>query len=204
MSGPAMTLEDLKKIRWSAAGATLALFAGIGLAVQARQHFDQSNKALRTAEARHQEADRKLRQVNDEEVEIKAKSASFNALQQRRAVGPEQRLAWVETLQRIREQRKLFSPEYEFSPQQNLGAPIGSWQFGSSAMKLRLPLLHEGDLATLLTELRRDAPAIVFIDQCKIDRHSASATEYGVSPNLRADCTLNWVTLQQKLTGTAR
>ena len=204
MSSAPISIQDLKKIRWPALGVGLALLMGAALVVHARQITLASGTALRAAEARHQDADRKLRQVNDEEAEIKNKSAYFHALQQRHAIGPEQRLAWVETLQRIREQRKLFAPDYEFSPQQTLGAPIGAWQFGSSAMKLRLPLLHEGDLATLLNDLRRDAPAIVFVDQCKIDRAAGTASEYGMSPNLRADCSLNWVTLQEKRPGAPR
>lgn len=190
--------HDLTKLRAHAAfAATLAALGG-GLLYWQYQESVAAKRGLRLAETRHADADRKLRQVSDEEAEIKAKSALFRQLEARRIIGPEQRLAWVETINSIVQRRRLFAIDYEVAPQQAFGAPAGPYQFGDSGMRFRLPLLHENDLTGFLTELRQQAPAIVHVENCRIDRAGGGET---VGPGLNAQCALRWITLQDTRTG---
>lgn len=63
------------------------------------------------------EFDGKLKQVRNEESEIKQKSAVFNTLQTRGMIGEEQRLEWIELLKDIRDTRRLIDLQYEIAPQ---------------------------------------------------------------------------------------
>jgi hypothetical protein len=194
------TGKDLAKLRISAILMVVLVAAGAALVYWKNQQGSRANILLREAEARHSSIDAKLRRVNDEEQEIKAKTALFQALEARGIVGPEQRLNWVETINRAINRRKLFAITYEISPQQSLGTPVFPYQFGVSAMNFRLPLLHENDLAVFINDLRQEAPAIVHVERCRIERVPADG-ESSISAGLLGDCTVTWITLQDTRTG---
>jgi hypothetical protein len=189
------TTSDLAKLRAELAFAFTLIVLGGGLLYWEYQDMAASKRALAQAEARQATAERKLRQVRDEEQEIKAKSALFRQLEARRIVGPEQRLAWVEAINGVVERRRLFPIDYEITPQKTLGAPAGPYQFGASTMQFRLPLLHENDLTGFINELRQRAPAVVQVEKCRLDR-TGSGGDTASAAGLTSECTLRWITLQ--------
>lgn len=186
-----LTRHDLAKLRTSLIIAALVLTLGGGAAYWLDGQSRAAQRKLDLAKARHGEALRKLQQTSSEESELQAKAALFLQLEARRAIGPEERLDWVELIASIRARHRLFEISYEISPQQPLGAPTGEYQLASSTMNFRLPLLHEGDLEVFLDDLKREAPAIVEPRKCSIERLG----EGGTGANLRASCTLHWMTL---------
>lgn len=149
--------------------------------------------------AERQESYGKLKQVRDEETEIKQKSILFTRLQERGIIGPEQRLEWVELLKEIRDKRRLIDLQYEIAPQRLLdGNPSSSYAFYSSAMKLQLRLLHEEDLTRLIGDLRSQAKALIRVRSCDVARLPASADERsGRRANLSAECEIDWLTLRE-------
>ena len=189
------TTSDLGKLRTELAFAFTLIVLGGGLLYWEHRDMAASKRALAQAEARQATAERKLRQVRDEEQEIKAKSALFRQLEARHIVGPEQRLAWVEAINGVIERRKLFPIDYEITPQKTLGPPAGPYQFGASTMRFRLPLLHENDLTGFITELRQRAPAVVQVEKCQLDRTGAVG-DTAAAAGLNSQCTLRWITLQ--------
>lgn len=192
--------RDIAKLRGGILLAATLAAAGGGLLFWEYRQVQADRQALRQAEARHATAERRLRQVSDEEAEIKAKSALFRQLEVRHIVGPEQRLVWVESINGIVERRRLFPIDYEISPQQSLGAPAGPYQFNASTMRFRLPLLHENDLTGFIGELRQRAPAVVQVEHCRVDRSGAPG-DSGLAPGLASECTLRWITLQDTRAG---
>ena len=69
------------------------------------QERSQTAQAERNAARReHQELDSQLKQVRNEENEIKQKTATFSQLQARGVIGEEQRLDWIELLKNIYQQ----------------------------------------------------------------------------------------------------
>lgn len=187
--------KDLRKLQGSVVLATLLVVAGAVALWWARGELTTARREAASAASGHREADNRLKRVRDEEVEIKAKSATFRDLAKRRVLGPEQRLEWVELVSDIRRDLRLFAPDYEFAPQQALGVGAGGYQFVGSPMGLRLPLLHEGDLLGLLAQLKTRAPAFVQPRTCQIERQALATDRLGVQPNLQAVCTLQWITI---------
>lgn len=187
--------KDLRKLQGSLLLATTLIAAAAAALWWTRGQLDTARREAASAASSHREADNRLKRVRDEEVEIKAKSATFRDLAKRRVLGPEQRLEWVELVSDIRRDLRLFAPDYEFAPQQELGVGAGGYQFVGSPMGLRLPLLHEGDLLGLLAQLKARAPAIVQPRTCQIQRQALATDRLGVQPNLQAVCTLHWITI---------
>jgi len=79
------------------------------------------------------------------------------------------------------------------------GAVGGGYEFMSSAMKLQMQLLHEGDLLGFLADLRANVRALIVVRQCNVERIArATSNERGTQAQLKADCDIDWITLREK------
>lgn len=186
--------QDLRKIAVGLVSLLLLAAAGTAAVLWALDQAKTAQRDYGLSQARFAEADRKLREVNREEEEIRANSALYRALESRGIIGAEQRLEWVELIAGIRKSRRLFDIDYEFSPQQALPGSSGPYRFNASTMKFRLPLLHEGDLFRFLEDIQGRAPAHVQPRQCSLERLGSAAVS-NLAPHLTGSCTLQWITI---------
>lgn len=187
-----LTKNDFAKLRTSLIFAVIMVAAGVGSIYWMIAQTQAGKVQLAIAKSRLSGAEQKLRQASSEEAELKSKAEMFKALEARNIIGLESRLDWVELISRIRNHRRLFEIDYEFTPQADLGLPVGGYQFASSTMQFWLPLLHEGDLNVFLADLKREAPAIIQPRNCVIEQMNDKSPS---GANLRATCTVEWITL---------
>jgi len=156
----------------------------------------QREQALDDTRRRHDTALARLQSAEKELDEIRRFQPRYLQLQAAGIVGTENRLAWVESINLSQQRHKLLSVEYEIEPQQlvNLSAPIalGDYQLRASRMMLRTGLMHDLDLFNLLDDLAH--AGLYTVQDCRMKRLEAAA-EAGLSPRIKADCTLVWVTL---------
>jgi hypothetical protein len=112
-------------------------------------------------------------------------------------VGPERRLDWTEQLRDLQRELRLPGMTYEFGPQTLLeGSSPSGYAYHASNLKVRLRLLHEGDLLNFLDRLQREAKAMVLVRNCRMARlPSGDAGADGA--RLSAECSMEWVTLSQ-------
>ena len=192
--------KDRRQLFINGGIAFSAALMGAGLAWWATGEARQASISLRQAEQRASDIRNRLRQVNIEEQEIRAKSALFRQLEKRRIIGPENRLDWVELIDDIRERHRLFEISYDLTALKQDGAAVGEYRLNSSEMSLHLPLLHEGDLLVFLDELQRRAPALIQVRQCEILRIAGRSDRQGGDPNLDARCRLQWNTVNRLTT----
>lgn len=179
----------------------LALAAAGGAALYFSQQWlartAAAEKALRAERLAMQE---KLARATEEEREIREKLAAYNQLLERGVIGEEQRLDWVDAIAQIKTERKLFEVKYSIEPQRTLDlAGVKSTpdvEFRASRMRLELPLLHEGDLFVFLGDLSRALRSHVLVRSCSINRIDRTAGDRGLSPRLRAECSLDLVTIR--------
>jgi hypothetical protein len=189
---------DFRKLRASVVLGVLMIAVGalaLYFAFAAMKRAEQGRVSIA---AQFAEADGKLKQVRNEESEVKQKSIVFNKLQERGIIGDEQRLDWVELLKEIRDKHRLIDLRYEIAPQRMLEGQLGNdFVFFASSMKLELKLLHEEDLTRLLDDLRRQAKALIRVKSCRIERLPATGEQRGGGrANLLADCEIEWLTLR--------
>ena len=189
---------DLPKIRISLIVAILMIASGVVASIFSLDRTKIAQNAKASAAAERGQFDGKLKQVRDEENEIKQKSSTFSRLQARGVIGEEQRLDWVELLKDIRDHRRLIDLQYEIAPQRALDTPPGSnYTFYASTMKLKLKLLHEEDLTRLLADLNKQARALIQVKSCYISRLPRGPAGPGNVAQLQADCDIDWVTLRE-------
>ncbi|MBI2308725.1 MAG: hypothetical protein HYU78_15660 [Rhodocyclales bacterium] len=190
------TRSDFARLRISLVAALAMIAAGGSIAWLAAGEVRDATRARADAERQRVEFEGRLKQVRDEESEIRQKAAQFAAMRARGFIGEERRLDWVESIKEIRETRKLLDLQYEFAPQLPLDrAAMAGYSFRGSAMKMQLKLLHEGDLLDFINDLRAHARAYVRVRSCTVSRIARGAIP-GDAAQLDADCQLDWITIQ--------
>lgn len=196
--------KDFKRVQWAIAFLVIMALVGGGSVWTTLQLKQSSEKAFQEATVARRDIQSKLARARDEQQELRDKIDRFQALKARGYIGAEQRLDWIETIARIRAARRIFKLDYEFAPQRPVdagilpgGASAGGFEIMASQMQLQLQLLHEGELLTFLAELRDTVEALVQVRSCAIERIPPSNTDRGNNAQLKADCTLEWITLRE-------
>lgn len=192
--------EDFRKAGGSALLALAMALAGASAIWASSRLATEVRGAHERAASARGEAQRALAAARSEEAEIAEKIDRFSHLLERGAVGAEQRLAWVELIRDARARHRLGAVDYEFSPQRPLDPLIappdaGQLEAAVSALRIRTPLLHEGQLIALLQDLVDNAPAVVRVRECSLARQAAAT---GESEQLLADCLLDWITFRPR------
>lgn len=197
-------LADLRRLRASLLLACTLLLAGIATAAYSARWLAQEQRNLAEAEARQRQVQAQLAEARREAAEIDARIALFRQLQARGVVGAEARLDWVEAVEALRRSIGLPRLEYELLPQHPLTLPgadaePAAYHFAASTMRLRMDLVHEGDLLQFLDQLPPRVGAILRLRACLVERPGEGAVPQRAG--LSADCVLDWITLQPVLDG---
>ncbi|MEW6512831.1 MAG: hypothetical protein AB1443_02395 [Pseudomonadota bacterium] len=192
---------SLRNLGGSLAFLLLALLFAGGLAFGVIGYGEQARQSLRQAQVGQTESRYRLARAQEDEQEIRAKIDRYREIIERGRTQPERRLDWVETLRNIKEKRRLLGMDYEIAPQRPLDPKLvvsGGYSFLVSPMKLDMLLLHENDLLGLLADLQAQIPALISTRQCTIERQP-NAQQAQQPAQLRAQCELDWITLQEKI-----
>lgn len=199
-----LNANDFKRLQWSIAFLVLMALVGGGSLWGALTLQKNGEKNMKQSTAARLEVQGKLARARYEEAELRGKIGRFQGLKDRGLIGEERRLDWVEVIARIKTARRLSKLDYEFAPQRLVdasilpgGAAAGSFEIVSSQMKLRLNLLHEAELLDFLAELRNSVQAMLQVRSCAIEPITDRNVR-GNNAQLKADCTLEWITLRER------
>ena len=198
------TAYDFTRLRWTLGFLLVAVAVAFLMTTATQKLVQQAKTTQRQLQAEQRDVRGRLARAPEEEQELRSKITLYQDLEARGVIGQEERLNWVEQIARIKAARRLLDFQYEIAPQKGLadtilpgGAVAGDYEFVASTMKLQMPLLHEDDLLGLISDLRRSVSAQLVVRDCAIDR-TAPGSERTTSAQLRADCTIDWVTLREK------
>ena len=177
----------------------LLLACGAALARAAHQGLASEKRALAAAQNELRQAEQRLARTAQEEREGRGHVELYERLRELGIFGEERRLEWVEALARIRAARDLAELRYQIERQKVLKALPGkpSLELRSSALKVELALLHEGDLLDFLSDLRASGKAYYSVRQCSIARTADAVPAARVAPRLRATCQIDLITLAE-------
>jgi hypothetical protein len=199
-----ISLGDFLRIRWGLLFLVLAVLTSFAMTTTAQKLVVRVKLAQQQLLTQQRDIRNRLMRAPEEEQELRSKIALYQQLQDRGVIGQEERLNWVEQIGKIKAARRLFDLQYEISPQKSLtdtilpgGAVAGEYEFMASTMNLQMPLLHENDLLGFITDLRRAVHAHILVRDCAIERVPPSG-ENRLTAQLRAVCTIDWITLREK------
>lgn len=177
--------------------AAVLLASGATLWSRSQSHdaeirLQQQNSALNAAQ---QQLDRSQQQQHL----IATHLADYQALVARGFVGAEDRLAWIEAVQRANRDAGLYGLNYHLVPRAaSLPTLAQGLPLGQTTMTLTLPLLVETDLPRFLSALKARAPGVYHVQGCRLSRLSDAAFDATSTPQLQAECELLWFTVSGK------
>jgi hypothetical protein len=191
---------DLQNLKLSLGAFVLSLALGGGLIYLSNQYLAHSLKEREAAQKQLTEARSQLGATQNDQENMSAYALKYNALLAQKVIGTEQRLDWMEGLEKLRQQGSVLDFKYTIAPQQNYAPnpPVdaGNFQLSRSSMTLQIDLLHEEQLLHLFSDMHNQLNGWFMLDGCSLSR--TSATEE-MAP-LKADCTGGWFTMKSKNT----
>lgn len=191
--------DDLGEIKWSLLACLLSAGVAIGLINYSADIQQQSLKELQQAQRQLNTARDQLLTAQSDQENMASYQMEYDALVVQKVIGNEQRLDWIEGLERLRNQNLLPDFKYNIAPQSAF-TPIpplnaGNFALSISPMSMELDLLHEGQLLDFFGALSRQMPGWFLLDKCALTRNDATQNG-GVM--LKAQCAGGWFTMKNR------
>ena len=189
-------------------GGLTTLLLGLavsGTAITLSQHF--LGDALQTHKAAQNKlstAQRSLSTATDDRQNMASYAQEYSMLLKRNVIGNEQRLDWIDGLERLRRRNLVMRFTYTISPQQPYHSPVpldtGNLEPMRSDMSLTFDLLHEGQLIRFFDALRSSINGWFMLDGCSVTRidNASDNSKAGSVPQLKAECKGGWLTLKNR------
>jgi len=194
--------DDLKRLRMPLAVAIVLLALGAACLIASGYYLDEARTARDATRLSRVAAQERVSRVAEEERGIRDDLVYYEQMRKRGIVGEQSRLDWIESITRIKNERKLFEIRYNFDAQRPLDYPglvaTPSAEFVVSRLKLDMLLLHEGDLLNFLADLQAGIKAHVSVRNCTVTRieRGAAPGATTLQPRLRAECQVDLVSVR--------
>jgi hypothetical protein len=197
-----ITRDDLKRLRMPLAVAIVLLALGAACLIASGYYLDEARTARDATRLSRVAAQERVSRVAEEERGIREDLVYYEQMRQRGVVGEQSRLDWIESITRIKNERKLFEIKYNFDAQRPLDYPglvaIKGADFMVSRLKLEMLLLHEGDLLNFLADLQAGIKAHVSVRNCSVTRieRGPAPGATTLQPRLRAECQVDLISVR--------
>jgi hypothetical protein len=179
----------------------LALVAGVSAAavVYSTGMVKKAKSEVSAQESTLREARNRVQQSGQEKGIIERNVEPYRQLERTGIVGEEHRIGWIDALRSANREADLYGVEYEVGPQQPYSfmseANAGALVVHQSIMKLRLGLLHEGDLFRFFEALAVQKVGRFTVNKCNLKRLPVDLSVPVNQPTLHAECELAWITI---------
>jgi len=197
-----ITRDDLKRLRAPLALAVAMTAVGVACLLASQSYLDSAKKTRDGTRASRVGAQERVLRVSEEEREIRENLVDYERMRERGMIGEQSRIEWIESIARIKKNRKLFEIKYRIEAQKVLDYPGvvagGGADFVVSRMRLDMLLLHENDLLDFLADLEAAKKAYVSTRQCMVARieRAPAVTATALQPRLRAECQVDLVSVR--------
>ncbi|MDH4284137.1 MAG: hypothetical protein OEV35_02360 [Gallionellaceae bacterium] len=202
-----LTKADFHYFRWSLLVFLLVLVAGNTVIVASKNFIEDAQRDQREARRQLNEVRARLATANADHENMHDYMLEYNALLKRNVVGSDQRLDWVEGLDKIRLQGESAGQidfAYSILPQKAYvpSPPLetGNFELNRSDMTLQFNLLHEERLMVFFDRVHSDINGWFMLDKCILERTSTAPEDpaRGTAEYLKAECAGGWVTLKDR------
>ncbi len=198
--------EDLLKLKWSLLTFLTSLAIG-GSAIWIGSVYDESSlKERQAAQKQVVEARNRLSSTQSDLDNMSTYALEYNSLVENKVIGGENRLDWIEGLEKLRQQHRVIDFKYSIAPQKSLvpspALDTGNFDLSLSGVNLQLELLHDEQLIEFLEALRTDLKGWFIIEQCALERATSASTDPNlkIGAQLKATCAGGWITLKNRIT----
>lgn len=203
-----LSSEDRRALRYPLLTLGLTLATAMLVLGLMQQRRADAQQALHVQQARLEQARQHYRAAELEKQMIARYLPAYRQLTADGFVGEERRWQWLDALRDIQHHYRLFPIDYQMTAQQIYQPAFwqgqGELALYRSAMRMRLAMLHEGDLLTMLDALSVDG-APFMLRECEITRLPLDRSKNGsVEPRFQAGCMIDWLTLHEAPEGASK
>lgn len=189
---------DFPHLKWSLLIFLCVLCAGGAGIVVSKKFAAHAQREQQAAQHNLNAAHSQLATATEDRENMKAYTLEYGELLKLNVIGDDQRLDWIEGLEKIRKQHRVLDFKYSFAPQHiytpHSAPDSGNFVLNISDMTLQLDLLHEEQLMDFFDTMRTDINGWFILDHCTLER-SASPD---ATVQLKAECTGGWLTLKNR------
>jgi len=193
--------SDIPEIKWSLGAFVVSLVVAAALVDFSDTFKNNARNELQTAQAKLTDARTQLATAQNDFENMATYKLEYEALELQKVIGNEQRLDWLEGLERLRKQNIVLDFKYAIAPQQsytpNPPLDTGNFSLNLSPMTLQIELLHEEQLDQLLSAMMSQMEGWFLLDRCNL---STVAAPTGETTSLKADCAGGWLTMKNRNT----
>lgn len=197
---------DWLALRLPILALVVILLTGVALVASSHNALKKTTARVHASEHSLKEARDQLYKSGEEKSRILRFAPAYTALQQTGFAGEEERINWVDALRATSLQLKLFGASYQIEARQaykpqNL-PDAGKFVLYRSVMKLELGLLHEEDLMRFFDVLASQKVGLFSLQACSLQNNRPDGAvqapmRFQSQPNLKAECTVAWMTLSE-------
>ena len=191
--------DDLAGIKWSLLACLLALIGAVALFNYTTAYEQKAQQELKQAQGRLADVRNQLTNAQSDLENMAAYQNEYDALVARKVIGSEQRLDWIEGLEKLHAQKLVPEFKYTIDPQKhyvpNPPQNSGNFALNISPMTLQINLLHEEQLLRFFTAMNTQLQGWFILDHCSLLRSGADVPG---APPLTAECTGSWFTMKNR------
>jgi hypothetical protein len=199
-----LSKNDLPLLRLSILVASISIAISGVILFSSYAYISKSQEDLRNARKLRNDSRTRLTAAHEDRDNMSIYSTEYGVLINRKIIGDEQRLDWIEGMEKVRQMNLVSNFRYHIAPQKPYTAksPIASGNFDIrySEMALQFELLHEAQLVNFFAALPKNIPGWYQLEGCTVQR--AATTREGADrpsgPQLTAQCTGGWITLKNR------
>ena len=190
---------DLAEIKWGLLACLLALIGAFALFDYGTAFEQQAQQKLIQAQSLLDDARKQFASAQSDLANMADYQQEYDALVGQKIIGKEQRLDWIEGLEKLRAQKLVPGFKYTISPQKsytpNPPQSGGNFALNISPMTLQIELLHEEQLLRFFKAMNTQLQGWFILDHCSLSRNVSSAPGAAM---LAADCAGGWFTMQNR------
>lgn len=190
--------SDFSYLKWSSL-IFMSVLCASGAAIVVSENFvTHAQLEQQAAQRQLSSAHNQLAAANEDQENMNTYTFEYDELLKRNIIGDDQRLDWIEGLEKIRKQHRVLDFQYTIAPQHPYTPPApldsGNFKLNMSDMTLQFDLLHEEQLINFFDALRTDISGRFILDHCSMERSAAP----DAVAQLKTACTGGWLTLKNR------
>ena len=189
---------DFILMRGSILMASVSVLLSITVLYGSSRYAEHTQQDQYNAQRLLNEAQNRLATARQDRENMTAYSGAYAVLEDNKIIGDEQRLDWIEGLDKLRRQNLVADFHYNIAPQKNYteipATDSGNFHIRYSAMKLHFDLLHEAQLLDFFGALRSQIKGRYQLEGCALQRGVTDENSF----HLKAECYGGWITLKNR------
>lgn len=193
-----ISTSDLPLMRWNILAISISVLISAAILYGCAEYAKSTQTGRQSAQNMLNHARNSLATARQDQENMGKYADEYGALIKQKIIGDDQRLDWMEGMEKIRRNNPVTSFSYNIAPQMIYAPqpPIDSGNFDIhySEMKLRFELLHEVQLLNFFAALRAGIKGHYHLEACTLQRTGSDDERV----RLKAECSGGWITLKKR------